>query len=165
MYRNEITLSTGTPNFPLKPCWVGDGSAALFIFPDLQADITGISVLITGIDSGTVQTVAGTIDESTGTVYCAGWLFPGTGTTQYEVILYTADPAGGDDDIAYWAGKGILTIMAASMEGIEPTHPAIIPENSYARDPATGLYHLITATTNSLGEITLSVADQGVSNV
>jgi hypothetical protein len=168
MYYRVITINAAQPNFPLSPVWVGDGSAAVFWFDNLPANITGISLLLTPVGGGDVEEVAGSVTgvpgSNMGTVYCAAWLFPDTGTTQYEVVLYAADPAGGAEDVAYWAGKGVLTVMAASMEGITPVKP-IVPKNSYARDPLTGLYHLITAEQNELGEIVLSVATEGVENV
>ncbi len=163
MYRNVIQLRPDKPNFPLSPVWVGDASAAVFLFPGLHSGITAISLLITPVESGAVEEVAGTVEDGVGTVYCAGWVFPDTGITKYEVAL-TASAPDGTDDLVFWAGTGILTVLPASLEGINPVKP-IIPQNSYARDPETGLYHLITAELNELGEITLSVATEGIENV
>ena len=40
--------------------------------------------------------------------------------------------------------------------------PDIIPADTYIRNPATGLYHLLTAELNEDGELTISLDPEGV---
>jgi len=167
VYKNEITLSSGTPNFPLKPCWVGKLSAAKFRFLNVP-NVEGMTIrVVVGpmSDSGSAYTVDGTVANGIGSVYVGGWLFTMAYTTTYEVILFEPAEVEGDDPIAYWVGKGALCVMDATTAALTPEQPPIIPPETYVRSAATGLYYLVSAAENDLGEITLEVAEEGVEDV
>ncbi len=166
MYKNEIPLMPDKPNFPLKPVWVGQGSAAIFRFTGLPL-VTGISIQLALIplEDGEAGIYSGTIENGTGTVYVAGWAFPDAGQSTYEAVLIVAGEDVGDESTGYWCGRGSLNIMAATQSGVTPVPPVVIPADSYAYSPITELYYKITAVVNELGEITLQVAKEGVSHV
>ena len=165
MYRREIKLRADLVNFPLEPVWVGQASAAVFRVTNIPAGISAVSILITTAADDAAQECAGsTVSLGEATVYCAPWIFAEVGTGNYQVVLSAADPSGDEEEVKFYAGTGLLTVMDAELGGIQPVAP-VIPRNSYARNPITEKYHLITAEVNELGEITLSVAEEGVDNV
>lgn len=167
MYNNKIFLMPDRPSFPLSPIWIGQGSAARFQFLNLPK-IEGLTIrliLRPMLAGGESLAIDGSVASGTGTIYCAGWYFPSPGQTKYEVIFFipASDPAS--DPIAYWAGRGQLNVIAAATEAYIPGPPPAIPPETYVRNTVTGLYHLVSAAQNEYGDITLTVAEEGISNV
>ncbi|MDD2598372.1 MAG: hypothetical protein PHO37_03985 [Kiritimatiellae bacterium] len=167
MYKNTISLRPDKPNFPLTPIWVGMGSAALFRVSGLPK-IDGLTIrlilrpLISDDESIAID---GEVDDGAGRIYAASWYFPTAGQTKYEIIFFIPPANPGDDPVAYWCGSGQLNIMEAATEAYLPGPPPIIPPETYVRNPLTGLYHLVTAIQNDYGDITLSVAEEGIHHV
>lgn len=163
MYRARIQLRPEAPNHPLHPLWVGQGGAAFVILSNVPDEATP-RLIITPVGSGTPVAYEATKNQSTGEwgVYVAGWGFPTVGDTSYEVTIKTRE---GDDARTFWAGRGDMHVWRAATVADIPTAPAIIPPDSFARHPGTGLYYRILAATNELGEIVFTASQEGVDHV
>jgi len=167
MYNRKITLAPDRPNFPLTPVWCGCGSALKFLLDEdtVPLDLYSCLVAITPVGGGTAQAYVGVKNATTGIweIYVPGWGVPTVGETQYEVVLTVGTEAV---NTTYWAGKGILTVWAASTSAEIPIAPAIIPADTYVYDAETELYYLVTATRDPVtGLIALAVSQEGVANV
>ena len=62
---------------------------------------------------------------------------------------------------ARWLGTGPLIVRDNPANG-SPVVPEIIPADTYIRNPATGLYHKLTAAVNEYGEIVLDCDPEGI---
>ena len=102
-------------------------------------------------------TAAGTRQaDGTFRVYLAPAYFPAESDhLKYHVLGMDAQ------ENPRWLGSGMLRIFDNPADG-SPIAPDILPRNSYAYNPQTGLYYKIVAEVNDLGEITLSTEQEGV---
>lgn len=163
MYRQTTTITPATPNFPLAPLWVGQGSAALVLISGVPAGATA-ALILTPVGGGTALSYGSTVSETTGevSVYVAGWAFPTAGQTQYEITLTTGE---GDTEAVYWAGKGLLSVWAASTVADIPAAPAI-PTDRYLYVPADGKYHLLSGDLDPVtGMFTCAMGQEGYATV
>ena len=62
---------------------------------------------------------------------------------------------------ARWLGSGPLEVRDNPANG-SPVVPEIIPADTYIRNPATGLYHKLTAAVDEDGNLTISLEEEGV---
>lgn len=156
MYRNKITLKPDTPNFPLKPVWVGTSSGALFLFDGIPEAAESVRLYITKAGAAEPVYFEGSFDEATGqwTAYAGGGNFQAAGQGSYEVEFVTEGPQ------YYWCGRGLLTVTAASGGGSGGTGTLA---DQYVRDPITGLYYKVVIATNELGQKLLDIDQEGVS--
>lgn len=155
MYRNTITLTPAEPNHPLKPVWVGTNSAALFLFAAVPADAETVKLYITKVGASVPVYFEASQNEAGEWYALAGGAnFPSAGQGSYEVEI-----TDGDGN-AYWCGRGIVTVQAASGGG---SAGAGTPAEQYVRNPDDGLYYKIQIITNDLGQKTLTVAQEGES--
>jgi len=153
MYRNTVTLDPAEPNHPLKPAWVGTNSAALFLFADVPADAETVKLYLTKVGASVpVYFVASQNEAGEWYALAGGANFPAAGQGSYEVEI-----TDGDGN-AYWCGRGIVTVQAASGGG---TAGAGTPADTWIRNPATGLYHKLIVSVNELGEVSVGIDAQG----
>ena len=164
MKANTIRLRPDRLDDPLATCVVGKLSSAVFrIIGDIPEDVDSMAVLIERLPDPSTHavraniTVAASADERGGfRAYFAPWCFPdATEELDYHVVM--TDKAGN----ARWLGTGDLRIKDNPANGTAEA-PEIIPQDTYIRNPATGLYHLLTAVANSDGEITFNLAPEGI---
>ena len=87
-------------------------------------------------------------------LYASGLYFPDEGRAKYRVSART--PQG---DSVY-LGAGALEIAPSSLNVDEADLP-IVPEDTYLRNPATGLWHKLTCTFDD-GMLTPIIAKEGV---
>ena len=153
MYRNTITLTPAEPNHPLKPVWVGTNSAALFLFAAVPADAETVKLYLTKVGAS-VPVYFDASQNEAGEWYAlaGGANFPAPGQGSYEVEI-----TDGDGN-AYWCGRGIVTVQAASGGG---SAGAGTPADTWIRNPATGLYHKLIVSVNELGEVSVGIDAQG----
>ena len=87
--------------------------------------------------------------------YANGFYFPDVGEAHYYVVAI--DDNGGSE----YFGRGRLKIVPSVAP--ETANAGIIPEDSYIRNPLTGLWHKISAELDEeTGKITLSVEQEGI---
>ena len=168
---NYIRLRPDRLNWPLASCFVGKLSSAVFLIGgDIPDDIENIEIQIGRTpdpDTGDARdnfTVAATeITDSASALaprefrcYIAPLFFPDASTAlKYHVI-------GTDSQsMPRWLGTGDLVVLDNPANGSADT-PEIIPADTYIRNPATGLYHLLTAELNEDGELTISLDPEGI---
>ena len=159
---------------PLPPAVCGKLSSAVFaVHGDLPDDTDSISVLIGRTPdpetSATRPAFAVAADEADPSqypglrpdervfrAYVSPFCFPeASNELEYHVM---ASDANGNPR---WLGTGNLEVLDCPADG-SPVAPDIIPADTYIRNPATGLYHKLTAAVNDLGEIALELDENGI---
>lgn len=169
MKAQHIRIRPDRLNAPLATCNVGKLSSAVFIIEgDIPEDIDTIAVQIGRTpDPQTHEprpnyTAAASEMAPDGSAartfrcYLAPFYFPDEADSlEYHVV--------GTDDHgnARWLGTGPLIVRDNPANG-SPVPPEIIPADTYIRNPATGLYHKLTAALNELGEIVLDCDPEGI---
>lgn len=165
MKTHTITLHPDRLNAPLATCFVGALSSAVFVIVgDIPDDIDGITVQIGRTEDPTTHrprpnyTVAANrnADGKTFRCYLAPFCFPDEADAlEYHVVA--TDTAGNPR----WLGTGQL-IVRDNPAGGSPVAPEIIPADTYIRNPATGLYHKLTAAVDEDGNLTVALDDEGI---
>jgi hypothetical protein len=166
MYNRKITLAPDRPNFPLTPVWCGCGSALKFLLDEdtVPVDLYSCLIAITPVGGGTAQAYVGVKNATTGIweIYVPGWGVPTVGETQYEVVLTVGTEAA---NTTYWAGKGILTVWAASTSAEIPIAP-FLPKDLYVYDDEVHLYFRVFSTRDPItGLRVVTQSQEGVANV
>lgn len=160
----RVTIRADRLNRPLETCFVGKLSSAVFrIAGDIPDDINGMTVQIGRVaDPTTHQSrpnfTAATTRNADGTFRCylSPFLFPDVSDAlKYHVL--GLDASGNQR----WLGTGALIVRDNPADG-SPDAPEIIPRDTYVRNPATGLYHKLTAEVNDLGEIVVGCEPEGI---
>ena len=167
MKAQHIRIRPDRLNAPLATCNVGKLSSAVFVIEgDIPEDVDTIAVQIGRTPDPQTQeprqnyTAAATEVEGQTPrcfrAYLSPFLFPDTSDAlEYHVI------ATDDHGNARWLGTGPLIVRDNPANG-SPVPPEIIPADTYIRNPATGLYHKLTAAVNELGEIVLDCDPEGI---
>jgi hypothetical protein len=168
MKEHQITIRADRLNRPLETCFVGRLSSAVFrIGGDIPDDIEGITVQIGRTADPDTQeprenfTAAATEEANTHAArsfrcYLAPFYFPDVSMgLKYHIV--GLDASGN----TRWLGTGTLEVEDNPANGT-PIAPDIIPADTYIRNPATGLYHKLTAEVNELGEIVVTVEKEGI---
>lgn len=164
MKENIVTIRADRLNRPTESCFVGKLSSAVFrIVGDIPDDIGGMTVQIGRTEDATTHqprenfTAAATRqDDGTFRCYLAPYYFPDV-SDQLQYHIIGADAQGN----ARWLGTGALIVRDNPANG-SPVVPEIIPADTYIRNPATGLYHKLTAEVNDLGELIAGVDPEGI---
>lgn len=166
MKENHIVIKADRLNFPLEQQAVGRLSSAVFVVEgDIPDDTAAISVKIEYVETPATQstsavislyTANGTLQEDgTWRVYLAPAYFPARDDLSYHVM--SEDGEGNPR----WLGTGRLVILDNPSDG-SPVMPDILPRNTYAYNPETGLYYKLVAEVNELGEVQVAVDQEGV---
>jgi len=167
MKAQHIRIRPDRLNAPLATCNVGKLSSAVFIIEgDIPEDVDTIAVQIGRTPDPQTQeprpnyTAAATEVEGQTPrcfrAYLSPFLFPDTSDAlEYHVI-------GADDHSnARWLGTGPLIVRDNPANG-SPVPPEVIPADTYIRNPATGLYHKLTAAVNEYGELSIDLESEGI---
>jgi hypothetical protein len=165
MKENQVTIRADRLNRPLETCFVGKLSSAVFrIVGDIPDDIDGMTVQIGRTEDHTTHqprpnyTVAANrnADGKTFRCYLAPFCFPDVSDAlEYHVVA--TDTTGNPR----WLGTGQLIVRDNPADG-SPVTPEIIPADTYIRNPATGLYHKLTAAVDEDGNLTVALEDEGI---
>jgi hypothetical protein len=162
----HVSLDIEKANFPLRPIYVGQGSA-------LKVHLTGAGVsdtaaaklVLTPVGGGSAAAYASARNaDGDLEIYVSGWSFPTAGATTYEINVYETegDP---EETRAYWMGKGALHVFAANTVAEVPDAP-FVPEDTYIYNPVTELYYRVIADQDPVtGLIALSISQEGVPSV
>ena len=170
----EIAINPGHLNWPLPQVYVGELAAADFTLRYVPAALDNVRMLFTAppvpatpgeSETGTaassedpvVYVATGTKNaDGTWSVYAPPLTFPRAGINlNYNVL------ADDDHDNPRWLGTGVLEVRECPAQG-SPTPPPIVPKDTYIRNPATGKYHLLTASVDGDGNLTINLAAEGV---
>ena len=87
-------------------------------------------------------------------VYVPGLVFPDVGKVQYQISALD-DKRG-----SHWLGGGYICISPSVINVDEPPS-ALIPEDTYIRNPATGLWHKLSVTFED-GEMVSQLEQEGI---
>lgn len=87
-------------------------------------------------------------------VYASGLHFQDPGRTEYHI---SGNDSRGN---AVWLGKGRLEIIQAALP-VNPEEIPVIPEDTYVRNPKTGLWHKLTCIVED-GMIIPQIEEEGV---
>ena len=159
----HIHVDAGRLNFPLRAIWQGVLSSAICVVHGVPDDIESLGIVFcvaptgtTPHDPPTYRAAATKQADGTWRAYCSPFIFPVVGLAlQYS-------PVGMDEqDNPRWLGTGQLNVVDCPANGGGDA-PPIVPRDTYIRNPVTGLYHLLTATVNASGEMTIGLAPEGV---
>lgn len=156
--RLTIKVDESHLGWPLRAVWAGALSSLTLYVEDVPPGFTALEVQF-GAPGRTAPFRAVGVLERCGTwrVYAMPWCFPeaSDGGLEYQVVGTDAD--GG----RAWLGTGTLVVRANNAQG-SAVAPAIIPADTYVRNPVTGLYHKLTAAVNEHGEVTVAVEEEGI---
>lgn len=158
----HIHLDAGRLNFPLRTIWQGVLSSAVVVIHGMPADIEGAGIVFgvaptgqTPHDPPVYRAVATRQADGTWRAYVSPFTFPTVGLSlEYSVV-------GADvHENPRWLGTGQLNVVECPANGSSDV-PAVVPRDTYIRNPVTGLYHLLTATVDEDGNLTLDLSDEG----
>jgi hypothetical protein len=149
-----IPIKEGSPT-ALPFAEVGRGSA-------FRARLTGVSPELENVEVhfATPTNASGSavkceaVPGGEWRVYASGLYFPDEGRARYRVSART--PQGDSVHL----GAGTLEIVPSSINVEESALP-IVPEDTYLRNPATGLWHKFTCTFED-GMLTPNIAKEGI---
>ena len=164
MKEHQVTIRADRLNRPLETCFVGKLSSAVFrIVGDIPDDIRGMTLQIGRTADATTHEprpnlTAAAERQGDGTYRCylSPFFFPDlSDALEYHVM--------GEDtnDNSRWLGTGALVVRDNPADG-SPVPPEIIPADTYIRNPATGLYHKLTAALNEYGELSIDLESEGI---
>lgn len=153
-------LNVSRLNFPLATLWVGQLSSAVLAIECIPDDIETVVVKIGRTPDGQTPrediSVVATLTGGGCRAYFAPFCFPDVSNAlKYHIV--GVDAVGNNR----WLGTGALVVMSCPADGSGET-PPIVPRDTYIRNPVTGLYHLLTATADDEGNITLDLAAEGI---
>lgn len=134
---------------------VGRASAFRALLVGVSADLENVEVHFATPTNATGSAVkCDPLPGGDWRVYASGLYFPDVGRAKYRVSAKT--PQG--DSV--FLGEGTLDVVQSSLNVDDGALP-IVPEDTYLRNPATGLWHKLTCTFED-GMLTPSIAREGV---
>lgn len=158
----HIHLDAGRLNFPLRTIWQGVLSSAICVIHGVPADIESLGIVFgvapagnTPHDPPTFRASATKQADGLWRAYVNPFTFPVVGLS----LEYSVVGADGHDN-PRWLGTGQLNVVDCPAAGSSDA-PDVIPRDTYIRNPVTGLYHLLTATVDEDGNLTLRLSDEG----
>ena len=167
MKTHNVKIRPDRLNDPLATCFVGKLSSAVFMIGgDIPDDVDTIAVQIGRTDDPTTHTprqnftaaaseVAGSTPRAF-RCYLSPFHFPDVSAAlKYHVV--GTDTNGN----ARWLGSGPLEVRDNPANGSSQA-PDVIPRDTYIRNPATGLYHKLTAAVDEDGNLTVALEDEGI---
>ena len=149
-----IPIKEGSP-FPLPAAEVGRASAFRALLVGVPADLENVEIHI-----GKPTNASGTAVKCTPIpggdwrVYASGIYFPDMGSAKYRVSAKTPE---GD---SVHLGEGALYIVPSSLN-VDAAAIPIVPEDTYLRNPKTGLWHKLTCTIED-GDMMPLISKNGV---
>ena len=156
MYNKRITLDPAKQNFPLDPLWSGAGSDCLL---DVYGIPEGFSALFIFTHSAAGSTPLAVACEAFTTETYRRFKINGLNLNAIEQMDYQIVAYIVEDGVTTktWCGRGLLTIMDSDTTGTEPIPAGSTVAINLVYNLTTGKLHRQYATTNELGEVTLSV--------
>ena len=149
-----IPIKEGSP-VALPAAEVGRASAFRALLVGVPADLENVEVHFatpTNASGAAVKCTA--VPGGDWRVYASGLYFPDEGRAKYRVSAKTPE---GD---SVHLGEGALRIVASSLN-IDEAELPIVPEDTYLRNPTTGLWHKLTCTIED-GDMLPLISKNGV---
>ena len=125
---------SGQRTFPLRMLCVGRASSLDFLVAGVPPEVDKMMFHVARPGKLQFSTVpAARHRDGRWHVYASGLYFPDVGDAEYH--LSGVDGHGN----SVWLGRGMVRILQSVLnpEGVPP----IVPEDTYVRDPETGLWH------------------------
>ena len=97
---------------------------------------------------------ASPLPDNRWSIYASGLHFQDVGRTEYHIS------ARDERDNAVWLGRGRLEIVQSVLP-VDPGEISLIPEDTYVRNPNTGLWHKLTCKFED-GMILPMIEEEGV---
>ena len=155
----RIRVDESRLNFPLIPISAGVLSSLDAEIIDVPYGMVALALLFEyGTGTTNYQAACTKVRGDFWTCYANPYVFPAAsddGSLHYHVV---GTDAHGNQK---WLGTGQLRVLANPANGSSDI-PTVVPHDTYIRNPVTGLYHLLTATVDEDGNITLNLADEGI---
>ncbi len=161
-YKGKIEVDADSLQLPLVPLFAGKLSSMIVCVGKAPDDIDSLVLVIARTDDAggkardPFKVAATKQDDGTWRVYCNPYCFPDEAANLWYSLVGT-DAQGNPR----WLGTGKLKVIDNPANGSAVT-PTIIPQDCYAYNPTTGLYHKITASLDEYGNISLDVESEGV---
>lgn len=160
-----IKLDPANVNFPLRQIYTGKGSTLRLRLSGFDAALFTAAVFIHPATSGgTPSRFDAALNAATGfhEVKVAGWALSVPGTTDYEVVIYDNElPEGASAKDPYWSGWGKIVVKPSLIDAAVPELPAGQFPAGYVQHPVTGLWHRIVGEVNDLGQLALTISQEG----
>lgn len=157
MKTNRMTIDAKRPSvrFPLRTIEVGRASALNLAIEGLPDDVQGVQFHVGRMGRSDFYPIPCTlVPGNRWSVYVSGLHLQDVGTTEYHISA--KDERGND----IWIGKGSLEVVQSVLSVPEGEVP-LIPEDTYVRNPATGLWHKLTCQFED-GMILPMIEEEGV---
>lgn len=149
-----IPIKEGSP-VALPSAEVGRASAFRALLVGVPADLENVEVhFATPTDASGKAVKCTAVPGGDWRVYASGLYFPDEGKAKYRVSAKTPE---GD---SVHLGEGALRVVASSLNVDEAELP-IVPEETYLRNPQTGLWHKLTCTIED-GDMVPLISKNGV---
>lgn len=155
----EVYLDTRNPHKRLGTLNAWKDSAEVYYIYGVAANVNALSLKIGKVGKKEFYTpVEGqiTADGRAWRVRVDPLYFPAGGQTLYKIV--TVDDSGRRTV----EGIGEMRVHVCPYADTDDGGQAIIPNDAYAYNPRTGLYHKMIATQNSTGEIFVEVEQEGI---
>ena len=133
---------------------VGRASSLDLTLAGVPADLENLELHVK-VGEAFAIAVARRIPGGEWAAYASPAFFPTVGTAAYH--LTAKDPEGN----SRWLGAGRVRILD-SVLNVDGAQAPILPDDTYVRNPVTGLYHLLTVTADEDGNLTPEIADEGI---
>lgn len=157
MYNKIIKLLPDQLNLPLSPINVMRYSSGKLLFDNFSPDFTaGVMVIRFGTDDPIV--IALDVDVDRTCEFTIANIENGVHATVGQGNYWIYGFVG---TRCYGLGAGTYTVLDAPTLSATGTVTSV-GNTTYVYNPTDGLYYLLTATTNSDGDVTIEVADEGV---
>lgn len=154
MAKFDITINDD-PQRPLPAIPVGRGSVFEADIHNVPDTLDELQIHIGRIDREGAFTPVNCIARSDRRWYgyVNGLAFPDVGKAEYHIT--GIDTRG----CSHWLGSGVVRVMPSVLHS---DAAPIIPEDTYLRNPATGLWHKLTASIDEYGNIVPEIETEGI---
>jgi hypothetical protein len=157
--QTTIDVDESRLNFPLRPLYAGRLSSLDVTILGVPKNVTALAIYVGRVDAEQPFMVA--CEPAAGgcgtwKCYLSPWCFPAVANGLKYNVMGTRE-----GNVSKWLGCGQLTI-AETPAGATPVPPPIVPDDTYIRNPVTGLYHKVTASVDEAGNLTMVLDSEGV---
>jgi len=154
----RIRIDESRLNFPLAPIYAGVLSSLYLEVVDVPDTVDTLGLLFEYGDGTHRFRADCSKDGDTWKCYVNPYVFPAVNVSGALAYHAVATDGHGNEQ---WLGTGRLYVYQNPANGSSDA-PAVVPKDTYIRNPATGLYHLLTASVDEDGNLTVSLSEEGV---
>lgn len=157
MTKPAIRLSaTRQVHIPLQTLTVGRGSVLELEIHGAPEGLQNVQLHVGRMNSSDFSPVTATpMPDNRWSIYVSGLYFPDEGRIQYHLT-------GRDErDGSVWLGSGRIIILPSVLHK-QDGEESIVPEDTYVRNPRTGLWHRLTVTMDTDGDMLPAITKKGI---